>query len=268
MPASFPICFVENAEADFHGKFPWQLESICNRMEASKIMGLEHVEIGLRIEKEFGVCVFSEPRFPETVGALHRVIRKALNQKLSIATCECPCIPAFFKVRDTLLAIHGSHERIRPSTPLNDLLPQRRRRKNWNAMARQLASDLPQLRIDPRFEGPIILGWLGACLFSLLAGHLAAGSAGLLLSTIVVLPSITMLAYFFLRKSPALVPAECSTVEHLVRRILPTPQAINAGTRTDDYNWRLLVQIVSDELDVPLDEIRDESHFVRDLKCD
>lgn len=231
-------------------------------------MGLELVEISLSVEEEFGVTLTGFSRFPETVGELHAAIRTELQQKSQIAANWCPSIAAFFLVRDALQQTWSLSQRLRPTTRIEALLPHKQRRHAWEKLGVQLAATLPPLRTDPRFEGPIVLAWLVACVFTLLSGILLADTEGFVIAALTGVPLVSFLVYFILRKMPAIVPADCSTVGDLVCRILPSHQAVTAGSRTDEYNWHRLLNIISDQLDVPLNEIRPESHFVRDLKCD
>ena len=230
-------------------------------------MGLDLVELGLAIEDEFGVSVFAGGVFPETVGDLHSAIRHAVNRNILVSQHHCPAIPAFLSVRDALNGVLNAPERIRPSTSLSCLLPKKRRRQLWDQLESQLSVRLPPLHIDPRFTGPITLAWLAMCLLILLFGALTAESVGVLLAALVAVPLISLTLLMIFPSIRTVVPIQCSTVGQLVRRIAPTEKSISSGTRTDEYNWNRLLQIISDELDVPIDEIRAESHFVRDLKC-
>lgn len=70
-----------------------------------------------------------------------------------------------------------------------------------------------------------------------------------------------------LKPLPTVMPERCGTVGDLVRRIVPSNRSILAGSRTDKQDWDRLLEIISDQLDVPLAEIYLHSHFVKDLKC-
>ena len=231
-------------------------------------MGLDSVELVMAVEDEFGVTFFAAGEFPQTVGEMHAAIREALREKLQLSSGACPSIAAFFLVRDALQRVSISLARIRPTTELDSLLPRRRRRSMWTQLEQELSVRLPPLRSHPRFSGPIILVGLGVCLFMLLFGLLTAATAGFIAAAVLGLPIVVAMTCIILRFGQTAIPEHCSTAGHLVHRILPSQLATTAGSRADEYNWNRLRQIVSDTLDVPLADIRPESHFVRDLKCD
>ena len=231
-------------------------------------MGLDVVELVMAIEDEFGIEFRAVGVFPHTVGELHELIRDRLNQSISLKQRPCPTIPVFFTVRDCLGRVLNQSLRIRPSSQMEILLPQRHRRRLWDAVQQELSVRLPPLKTPSEFEGPIFLAWLASVLLILLFGWFSAEEAGLFLALVTGIPAISILTWIILRSMPAMIPVQCATVGHLVQRIMPSDQLLLAGSRTDEYNWKRLLEIISDQLDVPLAEIHADSHFTRDLKCD
>ena len=230
-------------------------------------MGLDMVELEMAIEDEFGVSAFSGGGFPETVGEMHEVIREALNRNMLINRHSCPSIPAYFSLRDMLQKLLNSDQQIRPSTSLSDLLSQKCRRKIWDQLQSEFLVKLPPLRTDPRYSSPIVLTWIGVCAFILVYGTIMAETSGLLFAAFVAIPIVSLGLLMLLSSLPTVMPAQCSTVGDVVRRIVPSNRSIQAGSRTDKHNWDRLLEIISDQLDVPRAEIYSHSHFVRDLKC-
>lgn len=78
---------------------------------------------------------------------------------------------------------------------------------------------------------------------------------------------VTIASLMLHQRCCVLLPANCTTVRDLVYHSLPKGTADEIGRWNDQYSWNRLLQIISDRLDVPLKEIRAESHFVKDLRC-
>lgn len=226
-------------------------------------MGLELVELHMAVEDEFGV------RLPiqsfTTVGEFFNSIVGALRRQRGTASFSCPCVPSFFIVRNALRKTWSASTRIYPSTPLAALLPNGRLVDAWERLEYCIGIRLPP-PTPAREIGAVLFAFLGAAiivgpgLLSLLDGFAVLVAGGLAFFLLVLLLNFAM---FHL---PRRLPREVVTVGDLVRSVVP-PQG-TAEHQTDDLLWRRFVSLVSDQLDVPTAEIRRDSQFVRDLKCD
>lgn len=230
-------------------------------------MGLDLVELHLAIEDEFGVTL-PAGSFPPTVGELHALILQVIQRHADWSKDAYACIPAFFVVRDSLKKVISSNPGIRPSTSMESLLPRSGRLKLWEQLEAELRCQLPTLKSPTGIGGAVFLGWLGACSIGLTLSFLMADSLGLLLGTLVGVPLVTMLAMHLERRLRFRLPDGFETVSGLVRHLLPANKATILKPRSSDQVWVRLRDIVSDQLDVPLELVRTESRFVRDLKCD
>jgi acyl carrier protein len=230
-------------------------------------MGLDIVELHLAIEDEFGVTL-PAGSFPPTVGELHAMILQVIQRNAEWSNDEYACIPAFFVVRNGLRSVACGSPQIRPSTAIESVLPRFGRLRLWEQLEAELRCQLPTLKSPTGIGGAIFLGWLGICSIGLTLLFLLADGPGLLLGMLLGVPLVTMLAMDLERRLRFRLPDEFATVSGLVRHLLPAKEAAAFKTNTPDQVWVRLRNIVSDQLDVPLELVRAESHFVRDLKCD
>lgn len=229
-------------------------------------MGLDLVELVIALEDHFGVRIPDGRLFPDTVGGLFDVVRQQwyrLNERAKAGHCRC--IPIFFEVRDALLAVTPIAPRIRPSTRLDELLPARHLNRLWGMLDATFCERLPRLP-SLRERDAVMLGWLGVMLVAILLVGLAFGEAGVILVVVLFTPIATLLATAVYNRLRRDFPPGMSTVRDLVHVVMrPVRREIDHAT--DEHLWQRYVSIVSDQLDVPIEEIRRESHFVRDLKC-
>lgn len=229
-------------------------------------MGLDLFELHLALEDHFGIRLPNDRWFPETVGGLFDVVRTQWHRSDERAKAgHCRCIPIFFEVRDALLAVNPIAPRIRPSTRLDELLPARRLRRLWNELNPYLYHRLPLLP-SPREGGTVILAWFGAILIGVMIATLVLDGPELFLFVLLYASLPTLLATSVYNRLRRDFPPGMSTVRDLVYVVMP-PERRESGPATDEHLWQRYVSIVSDQLDVPIEEIRRESHFVRDLKC-
>jgi acyl carrier protein len=230
-------------------------------------MGLDLVELHLAIEDEFAVTL-PAGSFPSTVGELHAMILMLIQRNSDWSKDVYACIPAFFVVRDGLKKVMSSNPRIRPSTVTESILPRYGRLRLWEQLEAELCCQLPTLKSPTGVGGAVFLGWLGTCSIGLTLSFLMADGPGLLLGMLLGVPLVTMLAMHLERRLRFRLPDGFETVSGLVRHVLPANKAAALKTSSSDQVWVRLRNIVSDQLDVPLELVRTESHFVRDLKCD
>jgi hypothetical protein len=149
------------------------------------------------------------------------------------------------------------------------LLPSRDRRAHWQELGRALDARLPELKLPRKTrlasDGIVLLLVLTslASFFTqpvLLAVLYSACSAFLVWATgRLTAPFATH------------VPAECATAGDSVKVALRQRVGGEAGsTRTWDEQevWETLRRVISEQLDVPLDEVTPDADLVRDLGMD
>ena len=229
-------------------------------------MGLDMVELHMAIEDHFGIRLPANEIFPQTVGDVFNAIKRQLERAAEcLQNRACPCIPVFFEVRDVLMQLGRSTRRVRPSTRLEDALPRRRLLAAWGTLEATLCTKLPKLG-PPQASGAVFIAWLGIVVLAELFSFLAFDVAGLILATVLFVPFITWFAVLIDQQLPRPFPPGISTVRDLVRVVIPAT-AWKTAPRAERQLWDRLVAIASDQLDVPRELIRPESHFVRDLRC-
>ncbi len=118
-------------------------------------MGLDSVELVLRIEEEFSIELPDpEIRDIRTVGELYRLVLSKVE-----STPSCLSSKAFYRVRRALVECLSLPRRaIRPSTSLDSLLPRSQLAKEWQRVADHSGLALPPLkrrrRWSDKFLGP------------------------------------------------------------------------------------------------------------------
>lgn len=112
-------------------------------------MGLDSVELVLRIEEEFSIELpDGEIMDTRTVGDLYRVVLSKLE-----TTPSCLSSKAFYRVRTALVECLGLPRRsIRPSTPLDSLIPRTSLIKEWQKIADHSGLALPPLKRRKRWS--------------------------------------------------------------------------------------------------------------------
>jgi acyl carrier protein len=120
-------------------------------------MGLDSVEIVLRIEDEFSISLpDDELSSVRTVGELYELVLSKLD-----TTPACLSSKAFYRTRQALVECLGlPRQSIRPSTPLDSLLPRTSLVQKWQEIADRTGLALPPLR-RPRRWTETILGSRG-----------------------------------------------------------------------------------------------------------
>lgn len=225
-------------------------------------MGLELVELVLAVEEEFDVRIPGP--VPETVGEFFDSIRTAIQRDQRILAACCPCIAVFFEVRDAVQIAWAASGRIAPSTFLHEVVPAGRLAVAWRRLESQLNVRLPKLSA-PREQGAVALAFIGFVALMEAFAWISADLPGLLLATVIGIPVLFVMFVTMVNRLPQRLPNEISTVGDLVRNLLAVRGVSDAQSET--LLWARFVKLVSDQLDVPENEIDRASHFVRDLRC-
>jgi hypothetical protein len=230
-------------------------------------MGLDMVELHMAIEDHFGIRLPINNTFPATVGEVFDAIKLRMERAITRTNAgACACIPVFFEVRDVLGLLSTKSQRIRPSTRLDQVLPRSGMLDAWGRLEATLQTRLPSLS-PPKDGGAVVLGWLGVVTIVELLCFLAFDVAGIWLASFLFVPIATWLLFRLNARMPRPLPPGICTVRDLVYLVMPSA-AVKTRSTAEGPLWEQLVTIVSNQLDVPRELIRPESHFVRDLLCD
>jgi len=189
--------------------------------------------------------------------------------------CECPRI--FTAIRRVLVPALGVSRRdVRPSFALDGILAGDRCRV-WKAIEEVIGSRLPGLR--PRV-GPVLdsVWGLSALLGTLLVVLAAAWLLPIELALLVILTAVIVIpltgATDGFRRRLAIhwdLPLECATVGDLVHVIAYGRQRHRGAAfyrRHPEAIYPAVRAIISEQLNVPLEDIKPETRFIEDLHAD
>lgn len=229
-------------------------------------MGLDSVELVMDVEDRFNITL------PDV--ALGRVrtvadLAAIVISRLPRSSEVCPTASEFYRLRKVLVE-HGALDRraIRPGTRLRDLFP-RGLRRPWRSL-RRVERRLPSLEVPARLDTLLLWGTgttmlIGVGAVALFWAKMGAygGAAGLVLLLGLVVALVLLPARF-----ASCLPAGVQTIGDLARLLAPEENC--QGTLGD----RLIAQqrvldevraITAAQLGLPLEHVRPESEFVRDL---
>lgn len=227
-------------------------------------MGLDGVELVMEVEDRFNVRLADhDVERVRTVADLAALVLA----RMPFLRGACPTARSFYELR-TLLTSRGiKRSDIRPRTRLAELFPPGSR-EAWKSLC---AEDrrLPRLRVNPRVDG--VLLWSAAlsivAWFMAMAVLLAKGDGFAALITLGVV-AVGGAAFALTRSALARhFPTGMETVGDIARAIAPIERS---GNRLLD-ELRVLEEVrrlTAEQLGLPLERVRPESDFVRDLEMD
>ena len=245
-------------------------------------MGLDYVELVMDVEDDFGVHFEADEMAKiRTVGHLFELVQLKLAK---FHLKSCPSLRVFNELRGQMMELFNTPRcAVRMDTRLDDLLPRERRQECWKSLSQRTGFHLPPLvprkvSLCANRRNPMELaGWMltamGA-MFALQPGLnfsqrlfwlFLALSFGFLWMKALELASFLANAY-----QADFPPEDYETIRQMVRSIVDThftSPSNDSSTPENNLAWRRLVRIVSEQLNVPIGEIRRESRFVEDLRC-
>ena len=231
-------------------------------------MGLDYVELVMAVEEAFEIEIEDEAyQSVETVGDLHELVlvRLAARRDEARDPVACARVPAFNRIRRALIEVAGVERRdVRPAAALDELVPREGRRAAWEKLR-----DQSRLRW-PGLTAPAWLLWI-----TLAASVTACAAAyvfySLTWSLILVFGGCFLLILNATRALQVELPGGVSTVGDLTQTVARWNYGLLVSGRepaSPDEVWKLLVEIIEEQLAIPRSEIRPEASFVRDLQVD
>jgi len=230
-------------------------------------MGLDIVELFMAVEDAFQIHIENEEAEKAgTVGALHELVIAKLQGQDSK---RCLTSAAFYRTRRGIVGALGIDRReIRPSTPLDTILPTNSRRAKWLRIQMGMNLKLPDLQHS---------GWMTLDL--LFVGVVSAFAAGMVGR--VRYPWFVLLFFlgliiggFLIKLSPGLAlafPNHDATVGDLTRDVLAVNHA-SLLTEVGGWNnkdvWETLCRVIVKQTSVAREDITPEASFVDDLRMD
>ncbi len=241
-------------------------------------MGLDMIDFGYRIEKEFKVFIADEDyEHLKTVGDL-----KSYIEAHSTNVWPCPHIPAFSIIQAGLVNIANcSEDDIRLDTPLTNFSAPTERILFWDQLREETGLKLPSLYFPTVFTVIGFLFVIGVCCTSLLVlfGVITVTYPLNFILALLVLVSLVMplidrvLQKLFQfcgeRYSWAAPVFPTSTIRKLTRAVasINRPQLVTPVFCHYPEVWPRLVELIVNTIGVGEDEVVPEARFIEDLNC-
>lgn len=236
-------------------------------------MGLEIVELGIRVEEEFGVTIEdADYERLKTVQDLQRYVEWKLGAIASNGwpTYDTALVRAFCRLRREIVRQTGiPRTRLRPSTRLAEHWHSR---DEWNLRSRSL-SEVLELPIRSWFAE----GWMiGGCLGILVAPLLAMP---LMLWDLPVATCLSLILLFCFGLGAVLSIRGAEHRFHIAslgditrdacyafaQQEASDPPAVSFSRRRSGPVLPRLLALISEVASLPVDEIKPESRFIEDL---
>lgn len=217
-------------------------------------MGLDTIELVMAIEEEFAIHIRDEDaeRLTTPQKVANYVMERVRHPGMS-----CPPQAGFYRLRSALIdAFSIPRSEIHPETRFSDLL-RGDIKLQWKELGATLGTDLPALERSARlttmvFAGPAVI---------------VAALSSLSLPLIVLLATYIAIVFIALRATiaaRATIPSRYSTVEGLI----PFVGCSSSRKWTDETVLARVIELTSEQLGVPIDNIHPHSRFVQDLNAD
>ena len=233
-------------------------------------MGLDTVELVLAVEDSFGISITdADAEQIRTVGQFHACILRKLNC-LTEPPARCLTAMAFYRLRAAIVELTGARrEDVRPSTPLDAVVPLWGRQRVWDRMACRMRLVPPALRRPSWLTDMLV--YIGAAALVAPFVVLPLFGGGALLELWAATAAVISLTVLFTTPIQSYVEGRrgvsVGDVSRLVLQRNVRTLADRAGGLREREIWQALVGIVSDELGVQADEVGPDSRFVEDLNC-
>ena len=217
-------------------------------------MGLDTVELVMAIEDEFGICISDGDAEKMTTPGhvadyVMTLIRSGDNQ-------ACPSQIGFYRIRSLLMNDFSIPRKvICPNALMQELLIGDIK-ENWKKLRRALqAPHLPRLQRTNTLCALVFLVAPAIIVFPLLKT-----GVGLPLTVIsYVLSALTANALTLTMGT--IVPSKCQNVDALIRYV----SCASTIRWTREEALAKIIEITGAQLGVPVEKIRENSHFVHDL---
>lgn len=230
-------------------------------------MGLDGVELILAVEDAFYIAIADEEASNiSTVGDLSNLVVAKLQGQ---ATKSCLTSTAFYRTRRGIMDALGMERRqIRPSTPLQSILPRNGRRGNWRHLQKAMKLQLPDLRHPGWIQLSLLATGIALAMTPVFYGRVSFWAIPLL-----VLLGLVFGGLLLKFSSPLAVafPNGNVTVGDLVRDVL----ALNHAHLADDVGgwnersvWESLCRVIVIQTGVAPEKITPGARIVDDLGID
>ena len=227
-------------------------------------MGLDVVELVMRVEEEFGLVIEDEAAEQlQTVGQLHAFVLSRL-ERLEVSRCLSSA--TFYQLRRGLVDLEVAPRRsIAPATPTASLLPTANRQQLWASWSRNAGVELPALQ-KPK--------WMRAALWLALLATLGVGPILWPAATFVVFSyyglalALCFVALKWSERYAIHLPADCVCVGDVTKTVMRLNYGIgvqSGQSQNSEEVWEKIKAMLVDDFDVAPESIVPDAQFVRDL---
>lgn len=243
-------------------------------------MGLDSVELVLRIEDEFSISLpDDEVSNVKTVGDLYDLVLRKLD-----VTPSCLSSKAFYRTRQAITDCLAVPRRsVRPSTDLGELLPEKSRNALWDQISGRTSLQFPRLRLPKRWRNRFLALSIAAAAMIVISIWIASRNwfdsshefASFLAAFVLCAVLAGLFSQIVIRFTPHLAnELPVTTVGELARTVLTlnhdefAPPAPEDTTLSKEYVWTRIVGIFCDQLQVEPEEVVPTASIAQDLGVD
>jgi len=244
-------------------------------------MGLDVVELVLRVEETFGIDLpDDELQSVRTVGDLYQLVLSKLD-----GGDVCLSSRTFYRVRKAMTELLDVPSRsIRPATELQSLLPKSIRREMWMRIAEKTALNLPALEYPSWFQRLALGLGIAAAIVACFAANRWAHSyeswaffQGFYIVLLIAVGCATLAVTWkslHVAASSLGIVLPAKTTGELARSVLARnyPHIREGAQRAAQTNrneiWQVLRQIVVEQLQVREEDVVPDARFLEDLGVD
>ncbi len=215
-------------------------------------MGLERVSILFELEQHIEIKLPDDTLAVSTVGELEIRVGAALSHHDGCRTAR-----TFYRIRRALMEAGVPCRRVRPDTPVRDLIPPGSAgRRLWNRI-RKHEPRVPVAELPPRIDAPLCLATGVACFIAIVAGPLVLRAVD-----VPTIPAVVA--------SIACAVVGAAAIMHASNAFRPIPAGLHtirdvvlAAQPKDVLD--IIRMLIADECGVQLNEVHRTTDLARDL---
>ncbi|MBI5723647.1 MAG: acyl carrier protein [Planctomycetes bacterium] len=261
------------------------------KRNSHQLAASDSAELIVRVEDCFGIKISDKEALEiYTIGELFKLVLRKLGQKPGPNDLTRACLTArtFYRLRLGLLGFkHCEGMRIRPDTPIEQVLPAKNRRKLWPELAKNIGLKLPRLRrsagirklVIPLCIIWIVAGWqIVRLVFP--AGFYPSPSVEIFFAITFSGLAFILILWMILTCHLVRTIPDCRNVGDLARDILGDNHAVISQevgqgkiaqaemSEPEKQVWAALLYIIADITYIKESELKPGDQFVKDLDFD
>jgi hypothetical protein len=224
-------------------------------------MGLDGVELLMRVEASFSIRIEDREAAVRTVGDLYQLVLAKVGR---FPKTKCLSACAFRELRAAMQECGLARSSIHLKSQLSKLVPAWRRRAFFRRLARSTGLAMPSLHRP----GAVTLASIMLVMVAAAAMSLSLTRDWWVTGWLLLTIPLGFVAAIVTRPL-AVQLANCQTVAQLTRAVVAENYARLSQkyqTMNERDTWKTLCHLISDQLAVPEKDLAPETRFVEDLK--